>query len=41
MVVGCGDGAFLEQTVYSMPCSQFIQIEMPIELTAILLKAIP
>jgi hypothetical protein len=28
-------------TVYSLPCTHFIQLEMPDELTAILLKAIP
>ena len=28
-------------TVHTLPCSHFIQLEMPDELTAILLKAIP
>jgi hypothetical protein len=28
-------------TVHTLPCSTFVQLEMPDELTAILLKAIP
>jgi hypothetical protein len=28
-------------TVHTLPCTHFIQLEMPDELTAILLKAIP